>query len=572
MPLSHNHLEFGLGPEPWDAATPFDQPCDYSPDEHQLRTWLHLDKLCFGIVCLLITSYRPDGRWAHKNTASFDIGSGNPRFKGRRTGAKLNKELRTAQSDRVSQSAQFYALLARGWNVSSRKYNGQSCHDLLKDRRQSLARSRNIFIESDSKISEDEFSTLSHRLQIPFTPLKDRLSSQLQGPPMNTSQFDSQAHPMSLHNLHPQTDPRYVVPPDYTIPNVSPGHPQDYYQSQGPKPIFQPHGPNFRTESAQEPLLFERPPPDQYASNIYEDAVYFDQRENDFLDDDSGTRSTICDFQYTNDWAQNRLRNPPERSGQSSRDYPRKSRGFEHDDPRDRAMSSEKGPLWSYRDISRTGLDTAEGWRQQASFGAPQTREERHSEQKQEEKGVFKERWGEFPKNNAEALEGHAFRNGPPLLLGRRLPGDAVQGQAARLHPMKPLIIISGSLSLRRKAAFARASAMTEGSLESCSRAIRGLSKDELYLLEVYEFAASASSFDADSTIGLPWSLAAEPVSTSMEIVIRGEGLALESTTTSRMSSITLRTTMKISVYIGIYLELVQEPPSVAYLRVLVYT
>ncbi|KAK1493750.1 hypothetical protein CCUS01_03051 [Colletotrichum cuscutae] len=223
----------------------------------------------------------------------------------------------------------------------------------------------------------------SHRLQNPFTPLKDRLSSQLQGPPMNTSQFDSQAHPMSLRILHPHTDPRYVVPPDYTIPNVPPGHPQDYYQSQGPKPIFQPHGPNFRTESAQEPLLFERPPPDQYASNKYEDAVYFDERENDFLNDDRGTGSAIGDFQYTNDWAQNRLRNPPERSGQSSRNYPRKSRDFVHDDPRDRALSSEKGPLLSYRDISRTRLDTAEGWRQQASFCPPQTREERHSEQKQ---------------------------------------------------------------------------------------------------------------------------------------------------------------------------------------------
>ncbi|KAI3543138.1 hypothetical protein CSPX01_06451 [Colletotrichum filicis] len=199
----------------------------------------------------------------------------------------------------------------------------------------------------------------SHRLQNSFTPLKDRLSSQLQGPPMSTSHFDSQAHPMSLHILHPQTNPRYVVPPDHTIPNVSPGHPQDYYQSQGPKPIFQPHGPNFRTESAQEPLLFERPPPDQYSSNKYEDAVSFDKRENDFLNDDRGTRSAIGDFQYTNDWAQNRLRNPPERSGQSSRNYPRKSRGFEHDDPRDRAMGSEKGPLWSYQDISRTRSETA---------------------------------------------------------------------------------------------------------------------------------------------------------------------------------------------------------------------
>ncbi|KAK1534000.1 hypothetical protein CPAR01_10708 [Colletotrichum paranaense] len=223
----------------------------------------------------------------------------------------------------------------------------------------------------------------SHRLQDPFTPLEDRLSSQLQGPRMNTSHFDSQAHPMSLHILHPQTDPRYVVPPDYTIPNVSPGHPQDYYQSQGPKPIFQPLGPSFRTEPAQEPLPFERPPPDQFASNRYEDAVYFDERENDSLNDDRGTRSAIGDFQYTNDWAQNRLRNPPERSGQSSRNYPRKSRDFEHDDPRDRAMGSEKGPLWSYQDISRTRSDTAEGWRQRASFCAPQTREERHSEQKQ---------------------------------------------------------------------------------------------------------------------------------------------------------------------------------------------
>ncbi|KXH35145.1 hypothetical protein CSIM01_04670 [Colletotrichum simmondsii] len=208
----------------------------------------------------------------------------------------------------------------------------------------------------------------NHRPQNPFTPLEYRLSSQLQGHPMNTSHFDSQAHHMSLHTHYPQTDPRYVVPPDYVISNVSPGHPQDYYQSQGPRPIFQPREPNFRTEPAQEPLPFEGPPSNQFASNSYEDEVYFDERDNDFLDGDGGTGSVIEDFQYTNDCPQNSLKTPRERSGQSSRNHPRESRDFEHDDPRYCVMSSEEGPPWSYQDTSRTRLETAIGLGRERRF------------------------------------------------------------------------------------------------------------------------------------------------------------------------------------------------------------
>ncbi|KAK7435994.1 hypothetical protein Landi51_12748 [Colletotrichum acutatum] len=209
------------------------------------------------------------------------------------------------------------------------------------------------FRHNDGRLPPPIIIPMGHRPQNPFTPRENRLPLQHQGPPMNAPRFDSQAHRMNPPSFHPQPDPRCAVPPGPITPYVSHGHPEVYHQSQGPRPVFQPPGPNPRREPAQEPPPFVRPPPDPIQSNRYEDDIYLDEGGNGFQNDDRGSRYIKEEFRYTNDWPQNRLRNPPERSDQNFQKHPRQSSAFEHDDPRNRSMSSEKGPLQSYQDTSR---------------------------------------------------------------------------------------------------------------------------------------------------------------------------------------------------------------------------